>query len=771
MNRVRVLRKSYPILKMGDLLIKGDGNFAVFGGGYHVQRYPPEDAHIDDPDQPDVPAFAHTGAHGEQETGIPGVGKVIPGSFTKGNHGEMVYKDESGGEHLHGVDGVIRRIGDAMQQSGIRGDPKQIVQNAIDRYNAAHPDEKNHLPDVDSMTWRKLVVGPYQRDVMNRGNYGPEGRLITTTTNSHGQKHRYGTFLESYSIPFHNQLEEAMKEAGFPNPRQDFSFVGKPYIRPESLHFILNPRTGAMMSGAHHIPSGHLGGGDQLPGHLRGMFDDLGINEQAFSKITPWDIIHHLPDTYFLPRKGSAGSAGIVDSAMEHINHALGFDTSKIGTEIKQTIPLSKINETWRGTPLQAILGNTAEKEKLFRELSRYPAFMSLFGRTTKGNLHNKLHDHYAERYGAQADKNIEHFLNNIAYDPDAYGTVQEATGRRRTNALNQNAARIKAKMLMSGTRDVEKPTDANSNFRHDALSPEEIEEAGLGIRADEDSMAQVEEIRRIIEYLGHMYSIASGGQPRRQNPSQEEINDLAPYVKDRLVGGFMEDRNLMGIPDHVRSVSRAVPSTSAEPVGGGGTVAGAPQPAPSRARTTTAGAPPPVPEPASVPASAPVGVVPQGDPRLTPFQQRRQAFGQASPAQVEQTMRDVGSVRPGAQISPEQMQRFQQTISDPYQTFLTDYMKSADSPEVARDRLMKAVEQMQIEDAKKDMDVLKFLPKRRMSLDSSNDVSSMAKKMDIAPIDVHTIVFTKGDWTRISKKYGYSDKVVKVVKTAFGGE
>ena len=76
--RVGVIRKSYVIRKMGDLLIKGDGNFALFGGGYHIQRYPPADAHNDDPNQPDVPAFAHTGAHGEQETGIPGGRRCHP---------------------------------------------------------------------------------------------------------------------------------------------------------------------------------------------------------------------------------------------------------------------------------------------------------------------------------------------------------------------------------------------------------------------------------------------------------------------------------------------------------------------------------------------------------------------------------------------------------------------------------------------------------------------------------------------------------------------
>ena len=194
--RVGVIRKSYVIRKMGDLLVKGDGNFALFGGGYHVQRYPPADAHNDDPNQPDVPAFAHTGAHGEQGDRHTRCRKGDSWAVSSGgNHGEVVYKDESGGEHLHGIDGVIRRIGEAMQQRGMQGDPKQIVQSAIERYNVAHPDEKNHLPNVEDMMWRKIVTGPYQRDVMNRGNYGPEGRLVTTTTNSHGQNHRYGDFL------------------------------------------------------------------------------------------------------------------------------------------------------------------------------------------------------------------------------------------------------------------------------------------------------------------------------------------------------------------------------------------------------------------------------------------------------------------------------------------------------------------------------------------------------------------------------------------------
>ena len=212
-----------------------------------------------------------------------------------------------------------------------------------------------------------------------------------------------------------------------------------------------------------------------------------------------------------------------------------------------------------------------------------------------------------------------------------------------------------------------------------------------------------------------------------------------------------------MGIPDYMRSVSRAVPSASAEPVMSNPVISGAPEKVSSER-----------PPPAAIQGNSP----PENQgPTLTPFEQRRQAFTQANPQQVEQTMRDVGAVRPEAQVNPERMQQFQQNVSDPYQRFLSDYMKSADNPEVARDRLMKAVEQMQMDDAKKDMNVLKFLPKNKMSFESTNDITNMAQKMGIAPIDVRTIMFTKGDWGRITKKYGYSDTVVKVVKTAFGGE
>ena len=103
---------TYFLLK--SLLRKGDGNYGFIDGQFPVKRYPPQEAF--NPDGLDAPAFAHTGGLHEHETGIPGVGKlrVNPNRPSVGEHGEYVFHDEAGGEHLHGIDGVIRRVGEEL---------------------------------------------------------------------------------------------------------------------------------------------------------------------------------------------------------------------------------------------------------------------------------------------------------------------------------------------------------------------------------------------------------------------------------------------------------------------------------------------------------------------------------------------------------------------------------------------------------------------------------------------------------------------------------
>ena len=264
------------------LLRKGDGNYNLFAGQLQNLRYPPPEAHNSDPDGMDIPAFAHTGAHGENESGIPGVGHVYPGDWKIGMHGEKIYADESGGEHMHGIDGIIRAVGDSLLEHGIKAPAKDVIQKAIDMHNQDHK-EDNHLPNVDSVAWRKMHLAPLQeQDHRVRSNYTQDGNLITNYTNSHGDKHRFGTYLESYAVPFNNQLGEVMAQLGHPNP-QKHSWVKKPYVKPHRLHLVPDGE-GGMQFGAQAVDSGKMQDG-RIHGNQAAKWGSRMPDNRAFQNI------------------------------------------------------------------------------------------------------------------------------------------------------------------------------------------------------------------------------------------------------------------------------------------------------------------------------------------------------------------------------------------------------------------------------------------------------------------------------------------------------
>jgi hypothetical protein len=86
-------------------------------------------------------------------------------------------------------------------------------------------------------------------------------------------------------------------------------------------------------------------------------------------------------------------------------------------------------------------------------------------------------------------------------------------------------------------------------------------------------------------------------------------------------------------------------------------------------------------------------------------------------------------------------------------------------------DRLVKAMERVQMLEAKRDVAVLKKMPKEKLSANKEDDVSFLAMKLGITKQDVRTISNSKGDWDRIAKAYKIKPSVVKVVKVTLGGE
>jgi len=140
---------------------------------------------------------------------------------------------------------------------------------------------------------------------------------------------------------------------------------------------------------------------------------------------------------------------------------------------------------------------------------------------------------------------------------------------------------------------------------------------------------------------------------------------------------------------------------------------------------------------------------------------------------QMRELMR-VGGARSGGSNTPiaqPQVDRFRSAFTDPNQRMITEYMKSQNSVKEAQDRLIKTMERLQIKDAKNDSTIIKHLSENKLSIDSSHDVSTIAKKLGLAPQDIRLINESKGDWMRLNKSFGFSERDIKIVKLSFRGD
>jgi hypothetical protein len=781
------------------LLRKGDGNYNLFAGQLQNLRYPPPEAHNSDPNGMDIPAFAHTGAHGENESGIPGVGHVYPGNWKIGMHGEEIYADESGGEHMHGIDGIIRAVGDSLLEHGIKVPAKDVIQKAIDMHNQDHK-EDNHLPNVDSVAWRKMHLAPLQeQDHRVRSNYTQDGNLITNYTNSHGDKHRFGTYLESYAVPFNNQLGEVMAQLGHPNP-QKHSWVKKPYVKPHRLHLVPDGE-GGMQFGAQAVDSGKMQDG-RIHGNQAAKWGGRMPDTRAFQNISSWGIAHHYPNVYYIPQSDAAPNARrqirqkTVDSFLHHMAQASGVDrdaamSNLVVDSAAAKKHLANIPGKINGKPLKALLQTREGQIEAANYLSQFPAFQAVYGENRRptfdadgnikqgGSTVGRMNHLYGQRYGdtAEEGKGLDHFMSHS----DRIGVEHQLNGKI---GHHNRAKDAWSNVVLAASQGI--------NHTEDDLSPEDLQAANIRLYDTPETRAAAPNVKMMLDHLFHTHTIA-GGHERKEIPSQEELQQLQPIVDNIIQGGTHEDRGQLGVPEHIRYSDMASSMTpvgaSMQPeestlkprAGNEKGISGAPVPSSGGAPpAATSGAPPPRPAPQPAPMQD-TGFYPQQMTRergqritqpqslnLTPQQMQRLQFASAPRSQVADVMSQSGL--PERSITPDRMQQFQQNVGDPYQRFITQYAKSSDNPSAAKDRLIKAVEILQIEDARRDDEIIKHLPSNNLSVDSITDILYLAKMLDITSMDVSTILNTKGDWERISKTYGYSDKVVKVVKVSFGG-
>ena len=748
-----LVRKSYTILK-------GDGNYAYYNGHPHLLTSPPPEAFHPDKDKPDVPLFAHYGNAKPHPNGHHGMGELIPGKFTRGKYGEFAY-DDGEYHHHHGIDGVMHAVGRALEEAKLLGEehpqlgeltPRNLIQQAIQETNQRHQDDSgfHHIPDVDDMEHRKIRASGYTgREAAVRPNRSKSGDYISAFTNRLNPKEKIGAFMESYSVPYNNALQEILINKLGLKSLVNVEWLKNNYISIDDLHPMGRRLKGR---GGDQINNFFDGSGSLPATHLKNAPEGI-VHDAAHTGIQSWEVAHHDPDFFHMTLQRQQVGAEALKV----------LDPSKIpDVDVPiNTTPGSTGVPRYTMMNLRTVLRSPTSMDNMVNELSKTPAFQKLFGRINAGGANNpspgkRAFQHLLDTFGGDPDKGatFDSLSTHVTHGPHL--SSEDGIVPTKKLGTHAQAAKFYSKVMLSGPHE-----EGPSAMRHYMPDDATLQELGLSLPS-----LQTAHVRRgATEALADLVSEAFGHQTRRPLPESipqtalssarleyprqmlESLPAHVPFYPDVSlppVGKPQVDTRPTHIPRSEKTPAPQIPS--------GGVVA-----------------PPPVAPPNQPPRAAPT------PPKtLSPeFQQARQEFGRADPEALREMARQAniplrtGEV--GEPLSPYE-QRFQQSFGDPRQQLLTQYMKSISQDLSPMDRVMKAMELMQIDDAKTDSKIMKNALVRPINIADLHGVNHLAKSINLTPVDVRSIAHSVGDWERIAKRLNVTSDQVKVVKVSVGG-
>ena len=772
-----LVRKSSYIIR------KGDGVYAYYDGQPHLLTSPPPEAFHPSKDKPDVPLFAHYGNGKPHPNGHHGMGELIPGKFVRGKYGELAY-DDGQYHHHHGIDGVIHAVGRALEEAGMDGGhhpqlgeltPQNLIQKAIDITNERHEDTTgfHHIPDVDDMEHRKIRASGFTgREATVRPNRSKSGDYITAFTNRLNPQEKIGAFIESYSVPYNNALQEILINKLGLKSLVNAEWLQNNYISIDDLHPMGRRLKGR---GGDQINAFFQGRGSLPATHLKNAPEGI-THDAAHTGIQSWEVVHHAPDFFHMTlNRQQTGPKNARDSARVHIAEAMKvLDPDKIpDVDVPiNTTPGSTGVPRYSMMNLRTVLRSPTMMDNMIDELSKTPAFQKLFGRINAGGTKNpspgkRAFEHLLEAFGGDPDKGatFDSLSTHVRHGPH----LETEEGHVPTKKLGTHAqaAKFFSKVMLSGPHE-----DGTSAMRHYMPDDATLQELGLSLPS-----LQTAHVRRTAtEALGDMLSEAFGHQVRRPIPDeipqgalssailhypQEHIPSLPQHVP------FYSDVSLPPVAKPPVEDTRPThgPSADAQPTSAplGGAVAPPPE------TTTPKQIPPraaPTPTSASAPQQFPKPLSPQ-------YQEARRFLGEADPEVMREMARNIGvplrTGEPGTPLSPME-QRFQQHFGDPRQNLLTQYMKSISQDLSPMDRVMKAMELMQLDDARTDSKIMKHALTRQINIADLHGLNYLAKNIDLTPVDIRSIAYSVGDWERIAKRLNVTTDQVKVVKLSVGG-
>ena len=305
---------------------------------------------------------------------------------------------------------------------------------------------------------------------------------------------------------------------------------------------------------------------------------------------------------------------------------------------------------------------------------------------------------------------------------------------------------------------------DLADAMAHTAVGQLLLGRARHGGSAEKEGKRSVPRLSRLVNEMRRATDTQEGGEnhdlfnnirshlktnPNLEGGGQQMANDLAAmlYVaKQRQIdlsgfGGENVDQQIR--PGVVDAFQRIAPQI-AQGRGGTDHVIDWDAPAPERRHVSGN-----VPQPSAVADGPPVSRVPRmGHMPHSPIEERP-----PMPPPVEERPPPMATrmMRPTPDMRMRQPSPDMQMMPDPIF------------------RLMRAMEDMQLADARRDDSIMKHLPtKRDLNIHNAQDVSLMASRLGVTSGDIHGLYASGGDWERVAKEFRVAPALVAAVKVAF---
>jgi len=698
----------------------------------------------------DLPLHAHLGD------------RTPHGNWKIGPHGDMVWEDQFGHHHRHGIDGVANMLG----KIGVK-DPAAMINEAIKITNENHTlGEKAHMPGFNDPAWRKLRYHQYNpsHTVENAYSYpynGGKGTLATINLSSAAKVTASGQPLdqhpESYRIGFAPVLRTLIEAAGLQVPKF-MEGITHSYI---SGRFLSDDPSGKYQQPVKRLRAkyGEKLNPDNTLSHEHAQHIGATKNTVApfQDDVHTWEMMPVLPKILNHPAlmqhyketqgKGGGGKKAKHTIYTKYLTEMADQMLANTDPEVLDT-PLIGANPP---ITLRSALESDVDRNSLVASMMQSPGALSfLLGNPENEGPAKWILGHMEEKMLA-------------GLDPEGMAAYQNAlegvTGGKTQHTQDKHGHNLAARLFA---------------MAH-IVDPEELANFSMG-EMPEAEQELVEQQNRIFDVVAHSLSQAHGHQPNRALTAMDEIPAYNQVTMPKGLEGVMTGGDL---PQHITENMVQQIEQLPQPVV---QAEGVPDEADAHKEMWQKTGDMTQEQRQKIYDIAQRGYPERNIP--APVLAERPERELSAFAQNQRVAQEMTHPETGMPLNEQEvMARFFNTMrqqTNSTQTRITDpRFQSPENPPIAtsfdtvsvEDRIIKAMERMQMLDAKQDMAVLSQAITVPLNRESEDDLSFLAMKMGITKQDVRGIAHSKGDWHRIAKAYDIKPIVVKAVKVSLEAE